>query len=138
MDITVYLPNDIGQRAKAAQLPLSGMLRAAVLDELQRMEAVAEALGDATDFRLELENKDGGPYTGTFSGVLLGHGDGAQEVYLTDDERVILYDPAKLDYWEYEDADDDELAEALASLFRDNTEYMRIMNRLGISPVVAI
>ena len=38
MDITVYLPDEVGKQAKAAKLPLSQLLRAAVLEELRRRE----------------------------------------------------------------------------------------------------
>ena len=46
MDITVYLPDDIGKEAKAAQLNLSGILRRGVLEELmwrQATETIQEA-----------------------------------------------------------------------------------------------
>lgn len=44
MDIGVYLPDAIGAQAKAAKLPLSRMLRAAVEEELKKRAADAVAV----------------------------------------------------------------------------------------------
>lgn len=38
MNITVYLPDEIGRRAKAADLPLSRMLRDAILAHFREQE----------------------------------------------------------------------------------------------------
>jgi post-segregation antitoxin (ccd killing protein) len=41
-DITVYLPDKVGEAAKAAGLPFSRLLCKAVEDELRRRQAVVE------------------------------------------------------------------------------------------------
>lgn len=44
MDIGVYLPDDLGAQAKAAKLPFSRMLRAAVEEELKLRAAEQPAV----------------------------------------------------------------------------------------------
>jgi post-segregation antitoxin (ccd killing protein) len=47
VNITVYLPDDLGQRAKDAGLPLSRLLRAAVEKELAERDESASAVATA-------------------------------------------------------------------------------------------
>ena len=68
MDITVYLPDEIGQRAKEHELNLSRLLRDAVTEELSRRGAVAETLKDSEVYEIELEG-DAGYYTGRITGT---------------------------------------------------------------------
>jgi hypothetical protein len=49
MDITVYLPDDLGTWAKRQSLPLSRMLRAAVI---RRRNAMQEGQGAMTSFEM--------------------------------------------------------------------------------------
>ena len=79
------------------------------------------------------EDRDGRTITGRLTGTLLceEQRDGTQ-VYRTDDDRVIVYDRAKLRYWESEDPEND-LREIL-----DEGSYFDAMTALGIEPVVDI
>ena len=137
MDITVYLPDEIGGRAKEAGLKFSALLRAAVFGELNRLAAVKSAAEGAEERELELEHPETGhPYTGRIVGTLLG-GNGEESVFLTDDERVIVYDSGKLEYWAFDADAEDELAEALGVVFgRDQKQYVDVMDRLGLHAVV--
>src|SRR5262245_1769863 len=130
MDVTVYLPDDMASlvaRAKAERGLLSRLLRDALSAELERRDTVSETLDDMQEIELDLEDKDGAPYIGRFTGALLEEGPGA-DVYLTDDGRVLLYDPGK---WEYSVIDLDDYQTALAG-------YPDALRALGITPVVDI
>lgn len=132
VDITVYLPDEIGQRAKAAKLNLSGLLREAVIEELDRREAVAKTLEAPETFEVKLERMDGTRYTGLITGEMVlstgVRGSQSIEVYFTDDERVILYDADKL---QYRVLDDPEVESAIRNLAEDDDEYIDVMESLG-------
>ena len=129
MDITVYLPEDIGQWAKTKNLNLSRLLREAVERLRTEEQEMESTLKGAELVKLPVEDRDGRSYTLRFTGVALAeHRTG--EVYLTDDERVIVYDSDKSDYSVVEDAE-----EELRGLL-DFDAYIETMNSLGISPEV--
>lgn len=46
MNVTIYLPDDLGKWAKDHDLPLSRMLREAVTDEKRRRDAVAKVTAE--------------------------------------------------------------------------------------------
>lgn len=48
MRFTVYLPDDLGQRARAAKVPFSAIFRAAIEQELEAHEAEATELKPGT------------------------------------------------------------------------------------------
>lgn len=131
MDVTAYLPNELHARAKEAGLSWSALLQAAVHKELDRQEAMRGTLakeGPRT-FELYIEDRDGRGYTGRVTGAMIVVCDDLT-VYLTDDERVLLYDERKYEYWEIENAEE-ELRDNL-----DNAAYSDAMNALGIKPVI--
>lgn len=129
MDITVYLPDEIGRRAKAAELPLSRMLRDAVIQELERQDAVTKTLTDPQTFELDLEDRDGNAYTGRITGAKIAD-DRDVTIYLTDDERVIAYEADKGRYDVVDDPESD-----LANWLRGDA-YLEAMNALGLKPIV--
>lgn len=131
MDITVYLPDEIGQRAKAAELNLSGLLRAAVSDELERRAQVTKTLTEPQTYEIYLEDRDGRGYKGRITGAMLVRTNDDIEVYLTDDERVIVYDENKTEHWEL----DNPVAELRDWLVSD-ADYAEAMKALGESPVI--
>ena len=59
MDIGVYLPDALAKKAKAAGLPFSRLLLAAVEKELVRREAVANTLQDVGVFEEVIDSKNG-------------------------------------------------------------------------------
>ncbi|HWX88339.1 MAG TPA: hypothetical protein VNX67_09195 [Solirubrobacteraceae bacterium] len=107
MDITVYLPDDIGKRAKAAdpELNLSRLLRDAVEEELARRERVAGMQEGAREYELDLETPDGNAYTGVLTGTLIAEDSRGVTLYLTTDERVMAYDHEGGTVVETEDAE---------------------------------
>ncbi len=128
MDITVYLPDEIGERAKAAKLNLSAMLRAAVTAELERMDAMAQTMESAAEITLDLEDSAGRPYKGRFVGREI-----AEDVYVTDDERVLFYDQREGRVHEIEDP-----VEGLRDLCHTTEDYAEACEALGVVPVVDI
>ncbi|MBA3245709.1 MAG: hypothetical protein H0T61_11125 [Actinobacteria bacterium] len=135
MNITVYLPDEIGERAKAAELPVSRLLRDAVVNELERRAAVTKALALSEVHELQLEDKDGRAYIGRVAGAILAlESQGAKhvEVYLTDDERVILYDGNKRSYFVVEDP----VEELRGYLTLDS--YIDILDSLGETPIIEV
>jgi post-segregation antitoxin (ccd killing protein) len=131
VNVNAYLPDDLGKRAKDADLPFSQLLRDAVVDELERREAMAATLADPQTFKLAIEDRDGTAYTGRIKGKLLAADDRNRvEVYLTEDERVILYDGERLDYWAIHDPQT-ELEDVL-----ETSAYVEVCRALGIEPVI--
>jgi len=136
MDITIYLPNELGERAKREEINLSRMLRDALIGEFERRSAVEDTLDKAQTFELALENQNGDHYTGRITGARIAVGPECS-VYLTDDERVIAHDEDRLDYYEMGDSDPAEwLAEWLQPGRNGFEEYMQALSTLGITPKV--
>ena len=129
MDITVYLPNDIGRRAKAADLPLSRMLRDAVTEELERRDAMTKTLEAAETIELDLVDENGNPYTGRITGTTIADDDYVT-VYVTDDERVIVYVATRQKHVVLGDPQTE-----LESWLRGDA-YIEAMAALGLKPVV--
>ena len=100
MNVNLYLPDDLGARAKEAELPLSHLLQGAVVDELERRAMISNTLTEPQTFELQLEDEEGRSYTGRITGSLIATGRGDVELYLLDDERVIGYDPNRPEHWE--------------------------------------
>lgn len=131
MDITVYLPDELGREAKAAELNLSRLLRDAVTDELTRRKEVEATLKDPQTYEIDIENENGDVYTGRVTGKLLVMGKDV-DIYLTDDERVILYDRMGLKYWEVDDLEQE------ARYHLTDDEYVELLPALGIKPTIDI
>ncbi len=130
MDVTVYLPEDIGKRAKAEGLNLSRLLRDAVSQELERRDAVSKALEDPKTYEVALEDRDGRGYVGRITGKEIAFDDRAEKtVYLTTDERILVHDAHRNDYFEVDDPE--ELRDAL-----HEGAYIDALNALGEQPVV--
>ncbi len=106
MDITVYLPEELGSKAKEAELPFSRLLRGAVEEELERRATMKLTLEDAGPCELRLEDQEGRSYVGQFVGTLVAE-DRDVQVYLTEDERVLLYDASKMQVHEIDDGQEE-------------------------------
>jgi hypothetical protein len=126
MNVNVYLPDELGQRAKDAELPLSQLLRAVVVDELERRETMAETLSETETFELELTDSDDNPYTGRLTGTCIDSDGKGREIFLTDDERVISYDGDKGNYWVVDDPE------------TELEGWPNALRALGIKPVIDI
>jgi hypothetical protein len=132
VDITVYLPDELGKRAKANDLNLSRMLRDAVTNDLARRDAVKDALSSTETYELDLIDREGRGYTGRIKGKLIAGAPGVS-VYLTDDERVIVHDEDRSEYHELEDHP----AEYLRNWFpRDPGAYAEACEALGVKAVI--
>jgi hypothetical protein len=128
MNVNLYLPDELGQAAKEAELPLSQLLRAAVQNELERRKAVSQQLSEPKQYLLSLEDGTTGRLTGTMiTGSVTGY-----QVYLTDDERVIVYDTERERFWEVEEPEE-ELQDVLGK-----EDYVDAMRALGLDPIVDI
>ena len=125
MDITVYLPDDLGQRAKDSEVNLSRMLRDALTAQFEEEEAMEAISAGATVHELKLEDKDGHIYNGTITGKEIAGNDRAQ-VFVTDRNNVVVYDPEKLVYYV-----EDERTENLEDLIGDQDVYLEAMHALG-------
>src|SRR5437764_582775 len=87
VNVNVYLPDEIGQRAKAADLPFSQLLRVAVIVELERRKAMSTTLEETQTYEVGLEDQEGRPYTGRVTGKRIAFDERrGVEVFLTEDE----------------------------------------------------
>ena len=126
MDITVYLPDEIGRWAKDNDINLSGVLRAELTAERERSEARAALLQGAEEWRLAVEG-DNGHYTARLHGTALieEQKDGVQ-VFLGEDDNIYVYDGGRehlhgVDVGELRDwiTDDGAYVEAMRALGED-------------------
>lgn len=130
MDVTIYLPDEIGTWAKENKLKLSRLLRDAVTAERERRRIMAETLSDVETHEVFLEDKDGRTYTGRITGRLIADDPGDIEVYLTVDERVLVYDGGRSEYWVLNNP-----VEQLRGWLTD-AAYFEAITALGETPVV--
>ena len=134
VDITVYLPDEIGTDAKAAGLNLSALLRQAVTEEMARLAALA-AVAEPEEHLLDLEDDAGTRYKGRIMATRLG-GD-VEDIYLTDDGRVLAHSKDRGSYGTA-DADDEDAVDELIGLAlqQDLLEYSRVMKQLGLRAII--
>lgn len=131
MDITIYLPDALGRRAKHAKLPLSRMLRDAVTEELERLATLAETLSRTETIRLELVDDNGLGFIGRFRGTRIAEQD-ETTVYLTEDERVVAHNRenaahAIMDRME---------AQNELDCWLEGEAYIRAMSALGLKAII--
>ena len=132
MDITVYLPDELGRQAKDAELNLSGLLRAAVTEELERREAVSNTLENTKEHILTVSDEEDRLYDARLVGQEIAYDERLEQtVYVTDDERVILYDSERQKYWQVDDPKDE-----LKHL--GPFAYTEALHALGLRPTVDI
>lgn len=129
MKLTVYLPDEIGQQAKSANLNLSGLLRYAVEKELAQLEALAALGKDVREYEFELVDENDRDYVGVLTGTQIAD-DGEYSVYVKyEDASIWLYDGENL-------TEVIDPAEELA--YMDKDEYRNALHTLGIKPEVEI
>jgi post-segregation antitoxin (ccd killing protein) len=129
LDITVYLPDDIGQWAKASGINLSQTLRAEVEAERSRRDTVAGTLTASAEHQIHVA-ETGLDYV--LHGTLIAQDyDHEVEAYLGEDERIYVYDTGRQRLHEVDTPQD--LAEWLADGL-----YVDALRALGQKPILHI
>jgi hypothetical protein len=136
VDITIYLPDELGQWAKENNLPLSRMLRDAVTEQRQQGAAVAKTLEDIKTYDVQVEMKGSyDTYTARIHGALIGTDErngGDVTFYLGKNEQVFVYDERESKL--YTDVSDEDL-EAWLSESSEET-HIEVMTALGREAVI--
>jgi hypothetical protein len=138
VDVTVYLPDDIGARAREEKLKLSRMLRDAVTAELERRDAMTATLQDTETYEVTLRHNDGAglQYTGRITGKLIaGNDPEIVAIYLTTDRRVLVVHADQGIYFRL-DGDDKDLLDGLLISGIDQDEFLEACQALGLKPVI--
>lgn len=91
MKIDVELPDDLGKRARGANLPFSDLLEKAVRRALDRRRIESETRTDKDEHLIEVKHPDGYEFKGRIIGKIV-HRSTAGKLYLTSDERLLLHD----------------------------------------------
>jgi hypothetical protein len=131
MDVTLYLPDEIGKWAKENDINLSRTLRDQLEAIMEQTKAREAALKGASEVQLKLVNPDGHWYVGRFTGTLITEG-GACGVYLTEDDRILVHDWNRDEIAELSDPEGE-----LRGWLNDEA-YVEACNALGIDPVIDI
>jgi hypothetical protein len=135
VDITVYLPDEIGARAKREQLKLSRLLRDAVQTELDRRDALHALLGEPQIYEVDLMTEEERRYTGRITGKLVVEVAGYR-LFVTEDQRFLV---VVEDEYEYEELHGGVRAavERLAGWLADAPdEFILACERIGAKPVI--
>jgi len=101
MDINVYLPDELGKRAKDADIKFSALLREAVTDALDRQAALEHARDGMTEQTVDIDADE--PVRLRFVGKHAYSGDGL-DAYLIDDGRVLVV--FERDYQTFDDVEE--------------------------------
>jgi hypothetical protein len=132
MNVNVYLPDELGEKAKAGGLNFSRLLRDTIEHRLALVErhrdepAIAAALKNAATVELAVENENGDVYTLEFVGVPLS--ERVEDVYLAEDGRVVVYEDTRQKVWIVEDP-----VEELRKMLTTD-EYVSTLGMLGHQP----
>jgi hypothetical protein len=129
MNVNLYLPDELGEKAKAADLPLSRLLQRSVTEELQRREAVTKTMKDAREHLVDLETKEGYAYQGRINGIEV-HEDDRYRWFVTTDERVLVYDDENMSAEQVEERNLEQLAE------HNPDAYAAVKTALGETPII--
>jgi hypothetical protein len=101
MDITVYLPDELGKWAKENDLGLSRMLREAVEDEKRRRGAVAKVTAGGFE-RIEVPDSDRERDV-AFQGRVIGYTEYLEQTaYLTPKGAIAVYSADREKLWIYD------------------------------------
>jgi post-segregation antitoxin (ccd killing protein) len=139
MDITVYLPDDLGKWAKEHDLHLSRMLREAVEIEKRRRDSDAALAAETTTHELAVSESGSSSgaddYTVRLHGVLiatqhLGSG-GSIDVYAGEDDKMYVHYTA--DGQLRRDVEPEDLQQ-----YVDEPTYIEAMRALGEDVVIDI
>jgi post-segregation antitoxin (ccd killing protein) len=127
MDITVDLPDEIGQWAKESGINLSQTLRAELEAERSRRDTVAGTLADSAEHQIHVA-ETGLDYV--LHGALIAQDyDHDVEAYLGEDERIYVYDAGQQRLHEVDSPQD------LGAWLADGL-YVDAMRALGQKPIL--
>jgi len=91
MNVTIYLPDEVGKWAKEQDLPLSQMLREAVKSEKRRREAHASVAAEGFT-RVEVYDNERERDVAFHGRRIGGSYDFEADAYLTPKEAIAVYD----------------------------------------------
>jgi hypothetical protein len=138
MDVTVYLPDEIGRRAKDEELKLSRMLRDAVTAEFKRRDAIDEALDEIQTYEVWPVEMNGVLVTGRITGKLIASCADSQDgvLFLTDDKRVLGHVESDASIERLDDPTE-QLVANLNRFFDGEFEpFTEACQALGVAPVI--
>ncbi len=131
MDITVYLPDEVAQRAKAQNVNLSRVLRDALTTQFAEEDTMSATLEEARIVTLELRTDEGRAYRGRMEATLIGEdATSGAAVYLRRTGEVVTYRPEDHQLRTV----DDPARELLDVLSTDG--YIAALDALGMVPEV--
>jgi len=136
MDITVYLPDELGNWARDHDLHLSRMLRETVEIEKRRREASAALAAETTTHELAVsEPGSPGDYTARLHGVLIATqhlgGGGSIDVYAGEDDKMYVHYTAEGRL--RRDVEPEQLQQ-----YVDEPTYIQAMRALGEDVIIDI
>jgi hypothetical protein len=137
MDITVYLPDELGNWARDHDLPLSRMLREAVEIEKRRRDASAALAAETTTHELAVSEPGSpggaGDYTARLHGVLIATqhlgGGSSIDVYAGEDDKMYVHYTA--DGRLRRDVEPEQLRQ-----YVDEPTYIQAMRALGEDVII--
>jgi hypothetical protein len=141
MKVNVYLPDELGERAKEADLNFSRMLRDAVSTELERREAMDKSLIDSRRYEVELSTEEGDEYIGRVIGNEIANVADDIRIFLTKDRRILAYNRYELEVHDLSEPEpgvdpNTTLAENLRVWLADPDNYIRACKALGLKAVI--
>jgi hypothetical protein len=143
MNFNVYLPDEIGQRAKDEGLKLSRLLRDAVDAEFRRREAVKNVAyrrdGEPQIYEFDWEREGGGTFTARVTGWRLwpDHDDDVLQLFATTDDRLLAVYPDQQTSVRLDEPGENLVNNLLNSGFlADDAE--EVFRAFGLKPVVEL
>lgn len=141
MKVNIYLPDELGERAKKEELNLSRMLRDAVTAEMDLREAMARSLSDVRRYEIELSTDEGDEYIGRVTGTEIANVADDIRIFLTNDRRVLVYNRYDLDVHDLSEPEpgvdpNTTLTENLRVWLAEPDDYIRACKALGLKAVV--
>jgi len=139
MNITVYLPDELGHRAKDAELPFSRLLRDAVTEELQRvaelkrLEETSEA--EVRTYTLKVPEKNGDDWLARIRAKRIVATDGL-DVFHTDKDDIVIYGCHSGAFQIYNSHDKENISSFLKKIAPSADEYVHVAKSLGLIRIV--
>lgn len=139
MNITVYLPDELGHRAKEAELPFSRLLRDAVTEELQRvaelkhLEETNEA--EFRTYSLKVSESDGDLWIARIQAKRIVATDGL-DIFHTDKDDIVIYGCHSRAFQIYNAHDKEHISAFLKKIAPSDDEYVQVAKKLGLIRIV--